>query len=60
MILYHDVQEQAHAETDAMVGRNALPSFEHRYSLPYVETILRKGMIWHPAASMGEHGESSS
>ncbi|KAH7919388.1 hypothetical protein BV22DRAFT_863972 [Leucogyrophana mollusca] len=48
MILYPDVQERAHAETDAMAGRDTLPGCEHRSSLPYVETILREGMIWHP------------
>ncbi|KAH7919419.1 hypothetical protein BV22DRAFT_1023039, partial [Leucogyrophana mollusca] len=47
------VQERARAETDAVPGRDALPSLEHRFSLPYVETILREGMICNPAAPVG-------
>ncbi|KAH7920542.1 cytochrome P450 [Leucogyrophana mollusca] len=61
MILYPEVQERARAEIDAVVGKDALPGFEHRSSLPYIEAILRETMRWYPAVPLGmPHATSTS
>ncbi|KAH7923393.1 cytochrome P450 [Leucogyrophana mollusca] len=61
MVLYPEVQERARAEIDAVVGRDALPGFEHRSSLPYIEAILRETMRWYPVAPLGmPHATSTS
>ncbi|KAH7923427.1 cytochrome P450, partial [Leucogyrophana mollusca] len=61
MILHPEVQERARAEIDAVVGRDALPGFEHRSSLPYIEAILRETMRWYPIAPLGmPHATSTS
>ncbi|KAH7917154.1 hypothetical protein BV22DRAFT_966088, partial [Leucogyrophana mollusca] len=48
MILPHDVQGRPRVETDAVAGRDTFTSFEHPFSLPYVETILREAMRCNP------------
>ncbi|KAG2069064.1 cytochrome P450 [Suillus decipiens] len=42
MVFYPDVQRRAQAEIDSVIGRDRLPTFEDRTSLPYVESILRE------------------
>jgi len=46
MALYPDVQRQAHAELDAVVGRGRLPDFEDKGNLPYVGAILKETLRW--------------
>ncbi|KAH7919454.1 cytochrome P450 [Leucogyrophana mollusca] len=53
MVLYPDVQTRAQEEIDAVVGKDELPGFEHRSSLPYVEAILRETLRWHAVAPLG-------
>ncbi|KAG1849808.1 cytochrome P450 [Suillus tomentosus] len=48
MVLYPDVQRRAQAEIASVIGRDRLPTFEDRASLPYVEAILRETFRWHP------------
>ncbi|KAF9058834.1 cytochrome P450 1 [Rhodocollybia butyracea] len=43
-----DVQLKAQAEIDRVIGRDRLPIFEDRQSLPYVESIYREIMRMHP------------
>ncbi|KAG1844662.1 cytochrome P450 [Suillus subalutaceus] len=60
MVLYPDVQRRAHAEIQAVVGGARLPTFEDRASLPYVESVLRETLRWHPVGPIGiAHGTSS-
>ncbi|KAG2114150.1 cytochrome P450 [Suillus discolor] len=60
MVLYPDVQRRAQAEIDSVIGRDRLPTFEDRASLPYVEAILRETFRWHPILPLGiPHATSS-
>ncbi|KAG1837787.1 cytochrome P450 [Suillus subalutaceus] len=53
MVLYPDVQRRAQAEIDLAVGGDRLPTFEDRPSLPYVESVLRETLRWHPLLPIG-------
>jgi len=56
MVLHPDVQAKGQEEIDRVVGRDRLPTFEDRFSLPYVEAIYRELMRLHPPAPLGvEH-----
>ncbi|KAF9064350.1 cytochrome P450 [Rhodocollybia butyracea] len=50
MTQHPDVQTKAQAEIDHVIGRDRLPTFEDRQSLPYVESIYREIMRMHPPA----------
>jgi cytochrome P450 len=53
MVLYPDVQKRAQAEIDSVIGRDRLPTFDDRSSLPYVESVLRETFRWHPILPLG-------
>ncbi|KAG2368699.1 cytochrome P450 [Suillus spraguei] len=53
MVSYPDVQRRAQAEIDSVIGRDRLPIFEDRASLPYVESILRETLRWQPVGPLG-------
>jgi cytochrome P450 len=53
MVLHPDVQRRAQAEIDSVVGEDRLPTFEDRASLPYVESVLRETLRWHPILPIG-------
>ncbi|KAF5382347.1 hypothetical protein D9757_012726 [Collybiopsis confluens] len=40
-VLYPEIQRKAQAEVDAIVGKDRLPSFGDRESLPYVEAVVQ-------------------
>ncbi|TFK66639.1 cytochrome P450 [Pluteus cervinus] len=46
MALYPEVQKQAQAEIDAVVGNQRLPDFSDRDSLPYINAIVKETMRW--------------
>ncbi|KAF9040170.1 cytochrome P450 1 [Rhodocollybia butyracea] len=48
MTQHPDIQSKAQAEIDHVIGRDRLPTFEDRQSLPYVESIYREIMRMHP------------
>ncbi|KAF8917162.1 cytochrome P450 [Mucidula mucida] len=48
MVLNPDVLKQAHEELDAAVGRQRLPNFDDRSSLPLVEAIVLEALRWRP------------
>lgn len=56
MVLYPDVQAQAQAEIDSVIGEGLqrLPHWEDRASLPYVEAVLKETLRWHPTAPLGK------
>ncbi|KAG2089751.1 cytochrome P450 [Suillus discolor] len=61
MVLYPDVQKRAQAEIDSVIGRDRLPMFEDRASLPYIDAILRETFRWAPAVPLGvPHATSSA
>ncbi|KIK56315.1 hypothetical protein GYMLUDRAFT_47082 [Collybiopsis luxurians FD-317 M1] len=51
MCLNPEVQRKGQEELDRVVGRDRLPTFKDRHSLPYVEAIYREVMRLHPPAS---------
>ena len=42
MTLFPDKQEKARQEMDTVVGRNRLPEFSDRASLPYLDAVLQE------------------
>jgi cytochrome P450 len=54
MVLYPDVQKRAQAEIDSVVGKDRLPTFDDRASLPYVDAILREVLRWEPTVPLGD------
>ncbi|KAI6006592.1 cytochrome P450 [Pisolithus orientalis] len=48
MILNPEIQNKAHAELDAVVGKGVLPTFEDRKRLPYLQAVLFEAMRWNP------------
>ncbi|KAJ3558859.1 hypothetical protein NM688_g676 [Phlebia brevispora] len=46
MVLYPDVMRKAQAHIDAIVGRDRLPSFSDRESLPYIDAIVKETHRW--------------
>ncbi|KAG2060511.1 cytochrome P450 [Suillus hirtellus] len=59
MVSYPDVQKRAQAEIDSVVGQDRLPAFEDRVSLPYVESVLRETLRWHPVGPTVPRATSS-
>ncbi|KIK50472.1 hypothetical protein GYMLUDRAFT_89275 [Collybiopsis luxurians FD-317 M1] len=53
MCLDPEVQRKGQEELDRVVGRDRLPTFEDRPSLPYVEAIYRETMRLHPPVPLG-------
>ncbi len=53
MMAFPEVQRQAQAELDAVVGRARLPTFADAPQLPYVRAIVKEVLRWRPAV---EHG----
>ncbi|KDQ59106.1 hypothetical protein JAAARDRAFT_113176, partial [Jaapia argillacea MUCL 33604] len=48
MVLYPDVQKQAQAELDRVVGSSRLPDFNDQNNLPYLNAIVKETMRWQP------------
>ncbi|TDZ33843.1 Multifunctional cytochrome P450 monooxygenase [Colletotrichum spinosum] len=53
MILYPDVQKRAQAEVDSVIGRDRLPDFKDRESLPYVNGVVKEALRWLHVAPLG-------
>ncbi|KIJ63264.1 hypothetical protein HYDPIDRAFT_92786 [Hydnomerulius pinastri MD-312] len=48
MVLHPHVRRRAQAEIDAVIGMDALPDYDDRPLLPYVEAIIRETVRWQP------------
>ncbi|KIK93828.1 hypothetical protein PAXRUDRAFT_828579 [Paxillus rubicundulus Ve08.2h10] len=59
MVLFPEAQRKAQEEIDCVVGRNRLPNFDDRSSLPYVEALMRESMRWHPVAPLVAHATTN-
>ncbi|KAF9078698.1 cytochrome P450 1 [Rhodocollybia butyracea] len=59
MTQHPEVQSKAQAEIDRVIGRDRLPNFEDRQSLPYVESIYREIMRMHPPLPIGVYHVST-
>jgi cytochrome P450 len=54
MTLYPQVQKLAQEELDRVLASDAMPTFEYRPQLPYIEAVTREVVRWHPVAPEGE------
>jgi cytochrome P450 len=52
MIAYPETQSRAHAELDAVVGRERLPSFADYPRLPYVRAMVKEILRWRPVGPL--------
>ena len=52
MIAYPETQSRAHAEIDAVVGRERLPTFADYPHLPYVRAMVKEILRWRPPAPL--------
>ncbi|KAE9382630.1 cytochrome P450 [Gymnopus androsaceus JB14] len=55
MVLHPDVQMKGQEEIDRVLGRDRLPTFDDRLSLPYVEAIYREVLRLNPPLPLGKH-----
>ena len=46
MAMHPEIQNKAQAEIDAVIGRERLPDFGDRDSLPYVSAIVKEILRW--------------
>ncbi|KAJ7744056.1 cytochrome P450 [Mycena maculata] len=53
MVLTPDVQRQAQAEIDAVIGGTRLPLLSDREHLPYVSAVVTELLRWHSVAPLG-------
>jgi len=55
MVLYPDVQAQAQAEIDSVIGNGLprLPHWDDRSLLPFVEAVVKETLRWHPVVPLG-------
>ncbi|ETW78616.1 cytochrome P450 monooxygenase 3 [Heterobasidion irregulare TC 32-1] len=52
MVLYPEVQKQAQAEIDRVVGTDRLPDFTDEAALPYIGALVKEVFRWHPAVPL--------
>ncbi len=53
MVLYPDVQAQAQAEIDAIIGNDRLPTVEDREKLPFLSALTMEVLRWHIVSPIG-------
>jgi hypothetical protein len=56
MSVYPEVQAQAQAEMDRVVGQGRLPSWDDHDSLPYLEALVKEVLRWNPVGPLGSCG----
>ena len=52
MILHPETQEKGKAELDCVIGPNRLPTINDWDDLPYVTSIVREVIRWHPSVPL--------
>lgn len=53
MTVFPEVQKRAQEEIDRIVGTDRLPTVADREKLPYVDSVVKEVLRWHPVAPMG-------
>ena len=53
MLLFPDVQKRVQEEIDSVVGSDRLPTLDDRERLPFIDTMVKEVLRWHPVASTG-------
>jgi cytochrome P450 len=59
MVAFPEVQHQAQAELDTVVGRTRLPTFADAPRLPYVRAVIKEVLRWRPAVERGAPHEAA-
>jgi cytochrome P450 len=54
VLVYPEVQREAQAELDRVVGRSRLPEFSDKDQLPYLDGVMRECLRWLPVLPTGE------
>jgi len=50
MVMHPNAVRKAHEEIDAVVGKDRLPEFSDKQSLPYICAIVKELVRWHPVS----------
>ena len=53
MVLYPEVQKQAQAELDAVIGPHRLPDFNDMKDLPYTVAVTKEVLRWKVVLPIG-------
>ena len=53
MTINSDAQRRGQAELDSVVGKDRLPDFSDRNSLPFINAIIKECLRWHSALPLG-------
>ncbi|KAI0739102.1 cytochrome P450 [Daedaleopsis nitida] len=53
MVTHPDVQQNAQAELDRVIGSSRLPTFEDHDSLPYTHAVIKECLRWHSVLPLG-------
>ncbi|KIW20687.1 hypothetical protein PV08_01264 [Exophiala spinifera] len=60
LITNQDTLHAAHAELDAVIGLDRLPSYDDEASLPYLRALCKEVLRWRPVAVLGGTPHASS
>jgi hypothetical protein len=53
MLLYPEVQKQAQAEIDRVIGSKRLPTMEDEHDLPFIRCCVKETLRWRPTTILG-------
>lgn len=53
LVTHSEVLEAAHAELDAVVGSDRLPTYADEQALPYIRALCKEVLRWRPVAVLG-------
>lgn len=53
MCIYPEVQAEAQAELDAVIGTDRMPEFADRDRLPYINALIWEISRWQPVGFVG-------
>jgi cytochrome P450 len=53
LALHPEAQAKGQAELDVVVGRDRLPDFSDRKSLPFVRALISESLRWQSVAPVG-------
>ena len=53
MVLSPEVQKKAQEELDKVVGFNRLPEHGDKEDLPYINSLCKEVLRWHPVLPLG-------
>ncbi|KZS94744.1 cytochrome P450 [Sistotremastrum niveocremeum HHB9708] len=59
MMVYPDIQRRAQQVLDKYLGRERLPQFSDRESLPYIEALIMEVLRWRPASPLAVPHQST-